>query len=206
MPTLPHVRPYRPSDHEALADICVRTGHEGQDSSSVVPDHGLLPSIFAHPYAYLEPDLVFVLDNGEGQAVGYVLGTANTPRFVEEFRTRWLPKVADRFPAPTGEPATPSEAMAVLLHRPERMVLPELAVYPAHLHIDLLPDWQGRGFGRALMNQFLDALHAKGVPAVHLCMSRGNKPARAFYERLGFEELAVPDPAPVWYLGRPTAR
>jgi GNAT superfamily N-acetyltransferase len=96
--------------------------------------------------------------------------------------------------------------MAALLHSPERMVLPELAAYPAHLHIDLLPQWQGRGFGRALMTRFLDALHDKGVAAVHLCMSTGNTPARAFYERLGFEQLAVPDPAPVRYLGRPTSR
>ncbi len=29
--------------------------------------------------------------------------------------------------------------MVDLHHRPERMLLPELAAYPAHLHIDLLP-------------------------------------------------------------------
>ena len=29
--------------------------------------------------------------------------------------------------------------------------MPELAGYPAHLHIDLLAEWQGRGQGRALM-------------------------------------------------------
>ncbi|MEV4246775.1 GNAT family N-acetyltransferase [Streptosporangium canum] len=91
-------------------------------------------------------------------------------------------------------------------YRPERMVLPELAAYPAHLHIDLLPDHQRKGHGRALMNAFLDALHGRGVPAVHLGMVSTNTPARAFYDRLGFHEIPVADSGPVTYLGRRTDR
>ncbi len=204
MSTYPAVRRYRPEDRAALYDICVRTGHEGGDARDVYPDHDLLPTIFAAPYAVLEPDLTFVLDDGAGNAVGYILGTADTPRFVKEFRTDWLPQVADRYPAPSGPPATPTEMMITLLHTPERMVLPELADHPAHLHIDLLPDWQRRGHGRALMYRFLSELHGKGVGAVHLAMVTTNTPARAFYDRLGFGELAVPDPGPVTYLGRST--
>ena len=85
------------------------------------------------------------------------------------------------------------------------MVRDELAGFPAHLHIDLLPAWQGRGYGRSLMRTLLEALHREGVAAVHLCMARSNTAARAFYDRLGFRQLAVDDPGPVWYLGRPTA-
>ncbi|MGW1607346.1 hypothetical protein ACWCQV_41735, partial [Streptomyces eurythermus] len=45
---------------------------------------------------------------------------------------------------------------------------PELAAYPAHLHIDLLPRWQGRGHGRRLLHTFRtgaasgDRVHAAG--------------------------------------------
>jgi GNAT superfamily N-acetyltransferase len=94
--------------------------------------------------------------------------------------------------------------MADLLHRPERMVLPELAGYPAHLHIDLLPAWQGQGHGRSLMRTFLRALRDRGVPAVHLGMVTVNTGARAFYDRVGFHEIDVPDPGPLVYLGRTT--
>src|SRR5690606_11113458 len=93
---------------------------------------------------------------------------------------------------PSGPPSTPDENIAALLHHPERMVLPELAAWPAHLHIDLLPEWQGRGYGRGLMRTFLTALRDAGVPAVHLVMAVANKPARAFYDRMGFEEIAEP--------------
>ncbi|MGW2516916.1 GNAT family N-acetyltransferase [Streptomyces sp. NPDC001617] len=204
MTSTPAIRPYRPEDREALDDICVRTAHNGEDSRPVYADPSIFPATFAAPYVHLEPELAFVLDDGLGHAVGYILGTADTPRFVAEFRTKWLPLVADRHPEPAGPPRTPDEAMIPLLHHPERMLVPEVAAYPAHLHIDLLPDWQGHGHGRALMRAFLQALHDRGVPAVHLSMVTANTPARAFYDRLGFHEIEVPDPGPVTYLGRTT--
>ncbi|MFJ8001783.1 GNAT family N-acetyltransferase [Streptomyces sp. NPDC096310] len=200
----PAVRPYRPEDLPALYDICVRTGDRGRDSRHLYPDLELLPSIFAAPYAVLEPELTFVVDDGTGRAVGYVLGTADTAAFVTAFREVWLPPLTGRYPMPTGPARTPGEEMTALLHRPERMVLPELAGYPAHLHIDLLPEAQRQGHGRALMHAFLGALRHRGVEAVHLSMATANTPARAFYDRLGFHVIAVPDPAPVTYLGRST--
>ncbi|MEW2399270.1 GNAT family N-acetyltransferase [Streptomyces sp. NPDC046862] len=198
------IRPYRPEDRESLDDICVRTAHNGQDSRPVYTDPGIFPTTFAAPYVHLEPELAFVLDDGRGRAVGYVLGTADTPRFAEAFRTRWLPLVVDRYPEPLGTPSTPDEAIIQMLHHPERMLVPEVAAYPAHLHIDLLPQWQGLGHGRALTRTFLGALHDRGVPAVHLSMVTANTPARAFYDRLGFHEIDVPGPATVTWLGRST--
>ncbi|MFF7053547.1 GNAT family N-acetyltransferase [Streptomyces griseorubiginosus] len=205
MTPTPGIRPYGPQDRAALDDICVRTAHVGQDARPHYRDPGVFPAAFAQPYAHLEPELVFVLDDGEGRAVGYVVGTADTARFVADYRAEWIPLVADRYPRPAGPPRTPDEEIVALLHDPERMLVPEVAAYPAHLHIDLLPEWQGRGYGRALMGSLLGALHEKGVPAVHLCMLSANTAARAFYDRLGFHEIAVPDPGPVTYLGRPTA-
>lgn len=202
---LPGLRAYQSGDRAALADICVRTADNGGDSRHLYPDPELMPSIFAVPYVFLEPDLAFVIDDGTGRAVGYILGTADTPGFVTEFRKRWLPLVEDRYPRPDGAPRSPSDEMIGLLHNPERMVLPELSGHPAHLHIDLLPDRQRKGYGRELMRTFLAALNAKGVDGVHLSMLTANTPARAFYDRLGFAEIEVPDPGPVTYLVRSTA-
>ncbi|MEV7794650.1 GNAT family N-acetyltransferase [Streptomyces sp. NPDC087512] len=200
------VRPYRPADAPALDDICVRTAHAGSGSRPVYADPGVLPAVFAAPYVHLDPGLAFVLDDGHGRAVGYILGTADTPRFVAEFRAEWLPRVARRYPAPDGPPTTPDQRMAALLHDPERMLVPELAAHPAHLHIDLLPEWQGRGHGRSLMETFCRALRERGVPAVHLVMGTANRPARAFYDRMGFHEIPAAglDPAVVTCLGRTT--
>ncbi|GAA3477009.1 hypothetical protein GCM10018966_015380 [Streptomyces yanii] len=51
----------------------------------------------------------------------------------------------------------------------------------------------------------LTPAHCPGtVGAVHLSMLTANTPARAFYDRLGYAEIDVPDPGPVTYLGRST--
>ncbi|MFE0461148.1 GNAT family N-acetyltransferase [Kitasatospora sp. NPDC058965] len=197
------IRPYRPTDRAALADICVRTGLAGGDSREVYPDPELLPSIFAEPYAVLEPGLAFVVDDGE-RAVGYVLGAADTGEFVRRFRGEWLPRVAERLPRPAGAPRTPSEQMAELLHTPERMLVPALADYPAHLHIDLLPSHQRVGYGRELMATLLAALRERGADRVHLGMLTANTPAGAFYRRLSFHEIPVPDAGELTYFGRGT--
>jgi ribosomal protein S18 acetylase RimI-like enzyme len=200
---MPEIRPYRPSDRDAVADICVRTADNGGDSRSLYPDLDLMPSLFALPYAELEPDYAFVLTDAD-HPVGYVLGAADTPTFAKRFRTEWLPRVADRYPPPTEPPTNPTELMISLLHNPERLVIPEVAAYPAHLHIDLLPPYQRSGHGRALMTTLMTALAKAGVPALHLTMLTSNTPARAFYDRLDFHHIPVPNVDVVTYLGRST--
>ena len=95
--------------------------------------------------------------------------------------------------------------MIDLLHNPERLVIPEVADYPAHLHIDLLPAYQRAGHGRALMSRLLKTLADKGIPAIHLTMLTANTPARAFYDNLGFHHIPVEGVDLVTYLGRSTS-
>ncbi|MEV6343570.1 GNAT family N-acetyltransferase [Actinoplanes sp. NPDC051851] len=195
------IREYRPEDRAAVYDICVRTADAGADARGVYSTDELMGDLFAGPYVRLEPGLAFVVDHG-GTAVGYVVGTADTPRFARRYREIWIPEVAGRFPEPV--PVTDTDMVAV--HRnPERMILPELAGYPAHLHIDLLPGYQGRGHGRRLIERFCAAAARAGAAAVHVGMLTANVRARGFYDRLGFTELPVPEPGPLTYLGRPSA-
>ncbi|BAL86835.1 putative GCN5-related N-acetyltransferase [Actinoplanes missouriensis 431] len=194
------IRSYRASDLESIYDICVRTGAAGQDARGLYSSDRLLGDIWAVPYVVHEPQHAHVVDDGEGNVVGYVLGTADTPAFVEWYRTEWLPATADRMPA--GDPR--DEVMLGLHHDPERMLLPELAGYPAHLHIDLLPEAQGKGLGRGLMAAFLAGLRAAGVPRVHLGMAPENHGAYAFYQRLGFHDIPTQDTGAL-FLGRDTA-
>lgn len=201
----PAVRAYRPTDLDALYDICVRTAGDGSGLVGTLSSDRLVGDIFAAPYVLREPEHTHVLDDGTGAAVGYVLGTADTVGFARWYREEWIPATADRMPVPADPPVTPDDEMLHLHHYPERMLVPELAGYPAHLHIDLLPQWQGKGWGRDLMAALLAGLAAAGVPRVHLGMLSINVRARAFYDRVGFHEIAVPDAGPVTYLGRETA-
>lgn len=197
------IRPYQPADRDAVYEICLRTAAAGQDASALHRDPDVVGDVFAGPYVHLEPGFPFVLDDG-GRAVGYVLGVPDTARFACRMRTEWLPLVGARHPDPAGPPADPDQEMARLLHHPERMVLPALADYPAHLHTDLLLGYRRSGHGRRLIVTLLNALRATGVPRVHLGVLATNTPARAFYDRLGFVELDVPDAGGIIYLGRST--
>jgi ribosomal protein S18 acetylase RimI-like enzyme len=74
-------------------------------------------------------------------------------------------------------------------HHPDYFCPEPYEAYPSHLHIDLLPRAQGRGYGREMIERLLTALRARGSPGVHLGLSARNTRAFAFYGRLGFREL-----------------
>ena len=82
--------------------------------------------------------------------------------------------------------------------------MPGLEEYPAHLHIDLLPPFQGAGHGRALMETFYAAAAQAGAPGVYVAVTTANTRAIGFYHRLGFRplEVAPPGETTVTYLGR----
>jgi ribosomal protein S18 acetylase RimI-like enzyme len=194
---VPEIRLYRPADRAALYDICVRTADAGGDARGRYSSDDLMGDLFAGPYAWLDPHLAFVVEDG-GEVVGYVVGTADTAGFVRRYRAEWIPLVGDRYPEPPPPPRTLEQDMVALHYDPERMLVDGVDGYPAHLHIDLLPAYQGRGFGRRLIDRFLTTVDA---PGVHLGMLTANVKARGFYDRLGFTVLPVPDPGPLTYLG-----
>lgn len=194
------VRLYDPADRDAVYDVSVRTAHADHHSRTN-PDLETVPVVFAGPYLSLEPELAFVLTH-DSDVVGFLVGTADTTRFVREFREGWLPQVDAAYP-PLDRPAsTPAEHRIRMLHSPEWMLVPELGPFPAHLHIGILRDYQRRGGGRVLMETFFAALADRGVRGVHLAVSSHNTDAQAFYGTLGFHRIDVPNAGPI-YLGRP---
>lgn len=184
------IRPYRESDRADCFDICVRTADAGGDATGKYSSDDLMPELFFAPYVDLDPGLAFVVDNGV-RVVGYVVATADTREFARRYRSELLPGFAAAHPLDRPGEGDGEAAMVGLGHHPERLLIPEMHAYPAHLHIDLLPEAQGQGWGRRLIEVERAALAARGVPAVHLTMIDANVGARAFYDRLGFRVLST---------------
>lgn len=68
--------------------------------------------------------------------------------------------------------------------------------WPAHLHIDLLPEARGTGMGRALVERWLNALRTDGIRGCHLETWAENDGAVAFFEAMGFRRHGTPTPMP----------
>ena len=180
------IRAYSPGDYDVVSRICTLTAEAGGDATGLYVSDELMPDIFVRPYVVFEPSLAFVVDDGE--VGGYIVGTADTRAFVSRYASNWLPAFAERY-AHTEPVVSKDDLIRHLGHWPERMLIPEVDDYPAHLHIDLLPRLQGQGLGRQLIERLAGALRVRGVPGLHLSMDAANTGARAFYDRLGFTEL-----------------
>ena len=59
--------------------------------------------------------------------------------------------------------------------------------YPAHLHIDLLPEAQGRGLGSQLIQTMLSLLEP--CEGVHVEVHISNIRAQRFYKKHGFQHI-----------------
>ena len=187
---MPHLRPYQPHDHDAVYDICVRTGAAGEDASHLLRDPTLLGHVYAGPYLALAPELAFVVEDGVGVG-GYILGAADTAGFEDRLEREWWPALRRRYPTwRTDGDATFDDLLIALMHTPVRTRPEVVADYPSHLHIDLLPRFQGQGWGRRLVDTLVERLRAAGSHGLHLGVATANTKAHTFYRTLGFDELA----------------
>lgn len=185
------IRQARPGDGPGAYAVCLKTGNHGQDGEALYADDpDALGRIFVGPYLSFEPDLSLVLEDAEGLC-GYTLGALDSRAFYDRYEREWRPQLCARHPEPEGDPGrwTPAERVHYTYHHPDYYCPEPYARYPSHLHIDLLPRAQGRGWGRRMMAGLMDRLRERGSPGVHLGVSALNARARRFYQQLGFEEL-----------------
>ncbi|MEW1975696.1 GNAT family N-acetyltransferase [Microbacterium profundi] len=186
------IRPYRPEDRQALFEICLKTADAGADATGMFSDDDLWGLLFAVPYAERHPDLCSIVEADDGRAIGYIVATDDTDAFERWFRDEWWPQFTERFPRPV-HAESPEEKMIEYGYRRGPGQNPNAAQYPAHLHIDLLPETRGQGLGRRLIETLFAELRRRGVKGLHLGMNPENTGAAAFYERLGMQRLPSED-------------
>lgn len=143
-----------------------------------------------------------MLDDGAGRAVGYCIGTADTATFAERWRTEFLAALnSAEFPRPevkTGDPAMEREETRGFRHAlwsaecSALQAWPKvLGRFPAHMHIDILPEFQRKGWGTVLIGALFEKVRGMGASGIHLDMVRWNEAGRRFYERIGFRPCGL---------------
>jgi ribosomal protein S18 acetylase RimI-like enzyme len=186
------IRPYRPEDQDAVRRIYAETAFFGEPVETYFDDRELYADLGVSAYLRGCPDYIFVADDN-GVIAGYVLGCPSGDVGIRKQTLRLLPAVLFRMA--TGRYRIGRKTLAHALAETTAALRGELLEirsdeYPANLHINLLPEYRGRGLGSALLRTYLDNLRARGIPGVHVVSSDRNGAALRMYERFGFTVLA----------------
>ncbi|KOS17374.1 hypothetical protein ESCO_006541 [Escovopsis weberi] len=197
----PFIRPYQPSDFEAAAHICRATLPPSM--AGVEFAERLSPYIWTHAYTHLSPRTCFVLDDGAGRAVGYVIGCADAGALVAGY-AGYRAAVLDVSEEVRRSGTTAADAAPGGTDTEERMlrwVFDQRGLLvagkeglraegiTATMHIDLLAGWQGKGWGKKMVERFVGSVRAEGgagCRGVWIGIAPDNAGVVGFYERLGF--------------------
>lgn len=181
------IRKARLEDTEAVSRICFLTLDSNDERFREIA--GLR---WAIPYLRYEIDHCFVAVDENDAPIGYILSSPNAKDFRKKFRKRMSVEISKAFRKQRKnfspglffirEYLESSWYVDTLPRRIEK-------AYPAHLHIDILPEYQGRGIGIMLLGRLKKHLKEYGCPGIHLGVGKENTGAIRFYEKAGFNLL-----------------
>ena len=171
------IRPYEEKDKEDVRFVCLNSDGPCEEGEAFC---FYILNTYCDYYIEQEPENCFVAADDHDRAVGYVICTENYDKYFAGITAEYLPRFR-----PDDE-----DARDGILHSadPQREYKAE---YPAHLHIDLLPEYQRMGIGHKLVDTLCAHLRAKGIPGVMLTAGVDNVKGRSFYRKYGFTELKI---------------
>lgn len=170
------VRKFEAKDAEEVKKVCIDLADEEWRNNPLFAE--ALQDVFCRYYIEKEPENCFVAVDTHGQVKGYVLGAKNYETYASGFMENIIKKSQN--PVTQAMGSSSMEAIA-----------PFSREYPAHLHIDLLPECQGQGIGRILVETLAEHFKKQGVPGLLLDVAKNNTRAIAFYEKSGFSQIHV---------------
>lgn len=172
------IRKYEEKDYEGVCYTCL---HSEDDDDITEEFAEFVLNTFCRYYIDNEPENCFVVDD-DGQAVGYIICAENFDKFKKIYDEEYFTRSISH-----GESRIEWASEAYKLHEKYK------DTYPAHLHIDILPQYQRMGLGGKLVSALSDHLAAKGIKGVMLTTGTKNVTANNFYRKYGFEEIEIYD-------------
>lgn len=170
------IRPMRKSDLKDIEYVCGKTGGNFTAKQPILAYR--TAKTYATYYVRECTDTCFCLADDNDKAVGYILCEPDYKRYLKIF-----PKVDAKFVFELDK----KDGITAFCQPVPYTVLGWK--YPAHLHIDILPEYQSKGYGSDLMNALLQELKARNIKGIMLTADAENKGAIRFYERFGFKTV-----------------
>lgn len=169
------IRPYEEKDKDNVRFVCLNS--EGPSKQTKRGKHFILTT-YCDYFIEKEGRNCFVAVNENDKAIGYVICAENFDRYNKCFQAEYIP----RFKKWEFLRRKSAKNSAVLQEKYKND-------YPAHLHIDVLPEYQRMGLGHRLVDALCEHLKANGIKGVMLTVGAGNKKGQAFYQKYGFDCL-----------------
>ena len=185
------IRPYEPQQRQAVFQIAADTAYFGAPVEAFLDDRQLFCDAFCGYYTDQEPELVRVAC-ADDQVIGYIMGSLDTAQKQKYWLKKTLPWLVARLAG--GRYRVGKRTLAYARRMAggwlrDEFPRPALALYPAHLHINLQDGWRGYGLGRKLMEAYLGELRSMHTRGVHLETTSANMAACILYEKMGFKLL-----------------
>ena len=170
-----NIRPYQAKDRENVRFTCLNS--EGPCRSSKKARNFIL-TVYCDYYIENEPENCFVAADENDKAVGYVICAEDFDVFKKRFAENYYSKISK-----WDFKRRKSALKSIVPHEKYK------EEYPAHLHIDVLPEYHRMGIGHKMTDALLEHLKKKGVKGVMLTTWIKNEKGRGFYDKYGFTLL-----------------
>jgi ribosomal protein S18 acetylase RimI-like enzyme len=171
------IRPFQDKDKDDVRFVCLNS--EGPCDLNEADQHFILTT-YCDYYIEREPQNCYVAADDTDRAVGYIFCAESFDGFFPVF----LRDYASRF-------SLSQENYRISASHSADLQQKYKSEYPAHLHIDLLPEYQRMGLGHKLVDTLAEHLRSKGIPGVMLTVGTLNKVGQSFYNKYGFSILEV---------------
>jgi hypothetical protein len=168
----PLIRRFEEKDRKAIRKICSDAALE-KPHPQFQEDPEQAPLYFTDYYLDYEPESCFVCEV-DGCVAGYLVGCKDTLAFHRIFRNHFLPRIMARIgwkllTLQYRKKETYQMLWWMLAERfqqTEKLSIP-LDKYPAHTHLNIVPEYRGYGFSNQLSKAFRQHLREIGVTGLH---------------------------------------
>ena len=179
------IRPYRPTDRNAVRRLCCETGYLGKAIDPVFQDRELFADYLTRFYTDWEPESTFVLTQ-DGEVKGYLMGSRRP--LLHQFHSFFLNLslfARGIFRYPRYNKASKAFVRWILLNAWREV--PAAPRRLPHFHFNMLPEAMGFGTTREMLVQFFHHLRAHGETHVfgQVVTFEERRGAKVF-ERFGF--------------------
>lgn len=183
------IRKVQKDDEESLVDICYITGDPFL--KGVFPDVKLFGLFWCSYYVRFETENCFVaIDTNSNKVVGYILSSLDTKSYEKKFRKEFTMSIKNQIKNLKKRSLKAKIIAYFILHRPlSRKRKKIIEKYPAHLHINILSEYQRQGIGHRLMKRLEEHLKEKNILGFHLEVGSKNIQGINFYRKFGLNQI-----------------